>query len=79
MARVEQKLEDQGHSLERIENTLTNFVISADNKYVSQDSFRPIQRLVYSLAGAVLISVVTAILALIIQHKWNSLLAQNKE
>lgn len=36
-----------------------------DERFVSKDSFRPIQKLVYSLVGAVLLGVVGAVLALI--------------
>ena len=38
-----------------------------DNRYVSKDSFSPIQKIVYGLVGAVLLGVVGAIMALIIK------------
>jgi len=38
-----------------------------DEKYVSQESFKPIQKIVYGLVGAILISVFVALLALVIK------------
>ena len=68
MARLEQKVDDQGRSLERIESALVSFIESADRRYVTQDAFRPIQRLVYAVGGAVIVAIVGAVMALIIIH-----------
>ena len=38
-------------------------------KYVTHDRFRPVERIALGLVGAVLLTVVTAILALVIQTK----------
>jgi thiosulfate reductase cytochrome b subunit len=39
-----------------------------DDKYVTKDEFAPIQRLVYGGVGVVLLSVLTAVTYLVVQH-----------
>lgn len=38
-----------------------------DKHYVSKDSFKPIQKVVYGLVGAILLGIVVALLALVIR------------
>ena len=38
-----------------------------DEHYISKDSFKPIQKIVYGLVGAILLAVIVAILALVIR------------
>ena len=65
--------------LDKLETTLEAHVSSAEEKlerimnkmeerYVTKESFNPVQKIVYGMVGAVMLSVLGALLALVIQH-----------
>ena len=55
---------DHIESLKKIDEIIETL----DSKYVSVDAFSPIRKLAYGLTGAILLAVVGAILALILNH-----------
>ncbi len=59
-------LEDKKAHKEILEK-IDDFIKTCDEKYVSKDIFRPIQKLVYSLVGGVLIIILKVIMDLIIK------------
>lgn len=60
-----QEKNDEQHK--EIIGKIDNFVEASDKRFVTKESFRPIQKIVYGLVGAVLIAVLAAILALILK------------
>lgn len=50
-----------------IQEKVVNIEYKLEKDYVTQDQFDPIRRLVYGLVSLILVSVVVAILALVIQ------------
>lgn len=55
-------------STENIEKRVDSIDLKLEKNYVTQDQFDPIRRLVYGLVGLILVGVVTAVLALILQR-----------
>ena len=53
--------------LERMHHDLRDLKIESREQYVTKIEFEPIQRLVYGMVGLILISVLTALLAIIVR------------
>jgi len=51
----------------RMEDDLKNVNTKLESKYVTQDQFEPIKKLVYGMVSIVLVAVVGAIVALVIK------------
>jgi hypothetical protein len=52
---------------DRAEEQLTKIIEFIDKKYVTKDSFSPVQKIVYGLVGAILLAVVGALVALVLK------------
>jgi len=66
IAVLEEKVEEGNRTSVRIEKKLDDFILSADRKSVSRSEFDPIKKFTYGLIGAVLLSVLAAILWIVI-------------
>jgi len=68
---MSEKIDELKDKIQRLEVNLVGLpkkiIDEMDDKYVSKDSFFPIQKLVYGLVGAVLIAVIGGVMALIMK------------
>jgi len=68
---MSEKIDEVKDKIQRLEVNIVGLpkkiIDEMDNKYVSKDSFFPIQKLVYGLVGAVLIAVIGGAMALIMK------------
>ncbi len=62
LARIDERLGNLHEDVAEVKAALRDL----PKTYVSHEEFKPVQRLVYGLAGAVLLSVLGAILAMVI-------------
>lgn len=61
---IKSSIEDIQINVAKLPGCLTK---KLDEKYVSKEAFKPIQKIVYGFVGAILLGVLVAILALIIK------------
>jgi hypothetical protein len=68
---MSEKIDEVKDKIQRLEVNIVGLpkkiIDEMDDKYVSKDSFFPIQKLVYGLVGAVLIAVIGGVMALIMK------------
>ena len=67
LAIIATNLEQIRKDVEDIKREQTRLDSEHSTKYVTQDQFMPIQKLVYGLVGTILISVVAAVLAVVLK------------
>ena len=53
-------------------NQISDLSSIITNNYVTKEAFKPIQKLAYGLVGAVLLAVLGAIMALLLEIKWEN-------
>jgi hypothetical protein len=64
--RMDERMKEIGRRQEEIIKAVENQKSESEKRYVTADQFAPVQRIVYGLVTAILISVVGALMALII-------------
>jgi len=64
---IKASLEKNDSAHEEILKRIDDYVSLADRKYVNVDSFAPVQKIVYGMVGAVLLTSLYALLNLVIQ------------
>jgi site-specific recombinase len=75
MDQTDQRIEDNERfneggvlaSIKYIQRDIAEIKAKLDDKYVTKDEFDPVKRLVYGMAGAILLAVVAALLSLVIR------------
>ena len=66
IARLEESNKAIGRTLDRLNNTLDRLATEIDNRFVSQKEFWPVKAIVFTGAGIVLVSVLSAAIGLVI-------------
>lgn len=67
MLLMAQEIKYISKEISEVKRIVENQAVNAKKEYVSQVEFDPIKRLVYGLVAIILVAVVTAIMALVIQ------------
>ena len=69
VAVIKSDIKHIGKKMEEVTDSVKDFKISCDKKYVSQARFSPVEKLAYGLAGLILTSVVVAGINIIL-NQW---------
>ena len=69
MSNLETELALQGKDIDYIKKKLDHIDEKLDKHYVTKEEFLPIRNIVYGMVGLILISVTTALLALVISGR----------
>jgi len=66
MAKLEAKLSSTDATVNRIEKKLDDFIECTDEKFVTNERFRPVKNIVYGMVGFILLAFLSGVVGMVI-------------